>query len=81
VDLSFLAAHAGPPPLEKGMEIAEQAYGTAIRRSLRSSLDGFKGNRSRANAHIRSLGVEDTQTLRRGIQLLGKLVQEPKKAV
>ena len=81
VDLSFVAAHAGRPPLDKGMEIAEQAYGTAVRRSLRSSLDGFKGNRSRANAHIRSLGVEDTQTLRKGLQLLGKLVQEPKKTV
>lgn len=76
VDLSFIAAHAGRPPLEKGMEIAEQAYGTAIRRSLRSSLDGFKGNRSRANAHTRSLGVDDRQTLRKGLQLLGKLAQE-----
>jgi hypothetical protein len=63
------------------MEIAEQAYGTAVRRSLRLSLDGFKGNRRRANAHIRSLGVEDTQTLRKGLQLLGRLVQKPKKTV
>lgn len=76
VDLSFVAAHAGRPALEKGMEIAEQAYGTAIRRSLRSSLDRFKSNRSLANAHIRSLGVEDTQTLRKGLRLLGKLVKE-----
>src|SRR3990170_6388137 len=30
VDLAFIAAHAGRPPLEEGMEIAEQAYGTAI---------------------------------------------------
>jgi hypothetical protein len=81
VDLSFIAAHAGRPPLEEGMEIAEQAYGTAIQTSLRSTLDSFKGNRSRSNAHIRSLGVEDTQTLRKGIQLLGKLVREPKNAV
>jgi hypothetical protein len=81
VDLAFIAAHAGPPPLEEGMEIAEQAYGTAIRTSLRSTLDSFKGNRGRANAHLRSLGVEDTQTLRKGLQLLDKLVQEPKKAV
>ena len=82
VDLAFIAAHAGRPPLEEGMEIAEQAYGTAIRRSLRSSLDSFKGNRGRANAHLRSLGVEDTQTLRKGLQLLGKLVvEEPKKIV
>ena len=62
-------------PLFCGMEIAEQAYGTAIRNSLQSSLDDFKSNRSRANAHIRSLGVEDTQTLRKGLKLLGKLVQ------
>lgn len=81
VDLSFIAVHAGRPALEEGMGIAEQAYGTAVRQSLRSTLDAFKGSRSRANAHIRSLGVEDTQTLRKGIQLLGKLVGEPKKAV
>jgi len=78
VDLAFIAAHAGRPPLEEGMEIAEQAYGTAIRRSLRSSLEGFKGNRSRANAHLRSLGVEDTQTLRKGLQLLGRLEPKPR---
>jgi hypothetical protein len=82
VDLAFIAAHAGRPPLEEGMDIAERAYGTAIRRSLRSSLDSFKGNRGRANAHLRSLGVEDPQTLRKGLQLLGKLVvEEPKKIV
>lgn len=81
IDLSFIAVHADRPPLEEGLRIAEQAYGTAIRKSLRSTLDSFKGNRSRANAHIRSLGVEDTQTLRKGIQLLGKLVREPKKAI
>lgn len=81
VDLAFIAAHAGRPPLEEGMEIAEQAYGTAIRKSLRSTLDSFKGNRGRANAHLRSLGVRDTQTLRKGIQLLGKLVREPTSAV
>ncbi len=75
VDLSFVAVHASPPQLEKGMEMAEQAYGAAIRRSLRLSLDSFKGNRSRAAAHIRSLGVEDTQTLRKGLKLLGKLVE------
>lgn len=81
VDLSFIAAHAGLPPLKKGMEIAEQAYGAAIRTSLRSTLDDFKGNRSRASANIRSLGVEDTHTLRKGIQVLGKLVRERKNAV
>lgn len=81
VDLSFVAVHANRLQLEKGLEIAEQAYGTAIRKSLRSSLDSFKGNRSRANAHIRSLGVEDTQTLRKGLKLLGKLVEGSKKTV
>lgn len=73
VDLSFVAAQAGRPPVEQGMAIAEQAYGTAVRKSLQSSLDAFKSNRSRANAHLRSLGVEDTQTLRAGLRLLGKL--------
>lgn len=78
VDLAFIAAHAGRRPLEEGMEIAEQAYGSAIQKNLRSTLDRFKGNRGRTNSDLYSLGVEDTQTLRKGIQLLGKLVQEPK---
>ncbi|MCI0517851.1 MAG: nucleotidyl transferase AbiEii/AbiGii toxin family protein [Woeseiaceae bacterium] len=80
VDLAFITVHAGLPAVEEGMKIAEQAYGTAIRTSLRSTLDGFKGDRSRTNAHIRSLGVEDTQTLRKGIRLLGKIFREPKSA-
>lgn len=75
VDLSFAAACAGRLPLEKGMQIAAQAYGTAIRDGLRSSLDLFKSNRSRANAHLRSLGVEDTQTFRKGLKVLGKLAR------
>jgi hypothetical protein len=75
VDLAFIAAHAGRSPIEEGMEIAEQAYGTTIRSSLRLSHDGFKANRSRTKAHLRSLGVEDTQTLRKGLQLLGKLAR------
>ncbi|HSD70221.1 MAG TPA: hypothetical protein VLB07_11750 [Woeseiaceae bacterium] len=74
VDLAFVAARAGRPLVEKGMITAEQAYGTAVRTSLQSSLDAFKSNRSRANAQLRSLGVEDTQTLRAGLRLLGKLV-------
>jgi Nucleotidyl transferase AbiEii toxin, Type IV TA system len=77
VDLAFIAAHSGRQPLVEGMEIAEQAYGSTIQRSLRSTLDRFKGNRGRTNADIRSLGVDDAQTLRKGIQLLGKLVREP----
>lgn len=75
VDLAFLSAHAGRAPIEAGIEIAEQAYGTAIRRCLRLSLNSFKTNRSRTKANLRSLGVEDTQTMRKGIQVLGKLVQ------
>lgn len=76
VDLSFLAVHAGRTPLEEGMEIAETAYGAAIRKSLRSSLDTFKANRSRASAHVRALAVDDTQALRKGLQVLRKLVAD-----
>jgi hypothetical protein len=76
VDLSFVAVHAERPQLEKGMQIAEQAYGAAIRRSLRLSLDSFKSNRSRAAAHVRSLEVEDTRTLQKGLKVLGKLVED-----
>lgn len=74
VDLAFVAAHASKHALQEGLEIAEQAYGAAVRRYLQLSLDNFKGNRTRANACMRSLGVEDTQTLRKGLRILSKIV-------
>lgn len=75
VDLSFAAVNAGRPPLEEGLEIAAGAYGTVIQTSLRTTLERFKGNRSLANAQLRSLGVEDTRTMRMGLRLLGELIQ------
>jgi hypothetical protein len=75
IDLAFAAAHAGKNPLREALELAEQAYGTAVWRSLRLSLDNFKNNRSRANACIRSLGIEDTRTLRKGLRILGSVAE------
>jgi hypothetical protein len=76
VDLAFVAAGSGTRPLLEGMEMAEQAYGTAVRKSLRSSLDAFKENRRLIGTHIRALGVEDTRTLRKGLRVLHKIVQD-----
>jgi hypothetical protein len=54
---------------EAGLAIAEQADGAAVRRSLGSSLEAF-GNRSRAIACAKSLGVDDTTTMRKGLKAL-----------
>ena len=75
VDLAFAAAAWGEQPLGTGMAVAEQAYGQAVRTALHASLDSFKHNRSRARDQLRSLGVEDTPTLRKGLQALGKMFQ------
>lgn len=70
VDLAFAAVHAGKPALSSGLALAEQAYGSAVRRSLRSTIDTFRESRARAKASIDSLGIKDTATLRKGVRSL-----------
>jgi hypothetical protein len=74
IDLAFATAHFGRPVLEAGCAIADEAYGTAVRRYLGSSLKLFR-NRSRATAYIKSLGVDDTTTLRKGLRMLVAVAQ------
>jgi hypothetical protein len=74
VDLAFVAVGVGKPALRDGLAIAEQAYGKAVRRSLRVALDAFRQNRTRANACIRSLAIEDTARLRKGLRILRTMI-------
>jgi hypothetical protein len=69
IDLAFAAARFGRPTFDAGSAIAEGAYGTAVRRYLGSSLESFR-DRSRAAACIKSLAVDDTATLRKGLRVL-----------
>ena len=69
IDLAFAAVHFGKPIYAAGLEIAEQAYGSAVRRYLDASLTAFR-NRTRAAACIKSLAVSDTVTLRKGLRAL-----------
>jgi hypothetical protein len=69
IDLAFAAVAFGRPTFDAGLELAERAYGVAARRYLAASLDAFK-NRARAAHCIKSLGVEDTATLRKGLRTL-----------
>jgi hypothetical protein len=73
IDLAFAAVHFGKPTLIEGLNLAEQAYGAAVRRYLGLALDLFKKNRARAAACIESLAVEDTTTLRKGLRVLRAL--------
>lgn len=70
IDLAFVSVHVGKDALSKGFAIAEQAYGSAVRRCLNLAIDEFRNNRSRAKACLDSLGVEDTSLLRKGIRSL-----------
>ena len=69
IDLAFAAVHFGKPIFMDGLTIAEQVYGSAVRRYLDASLAAFR-NRSRAAACIESLGLSDSATLRKGLRLL-----------
>jgi len=69
IDLAFATAHFGKPVLAAGMAIAEQAYGSAVRRYLEASLAAFL-NRKRAAVCIESLALSDTATLRKGLRAL-----------
>jgi hypothetical protein len=73
IDLAFAAAHFGKPTLLEGLAVAEQAYGTAVRRYLGLALALFQKNRARAGACIESLAVDDTATLRKGLRALRAL--------
>lgn len=69
IDLAFAAAHFAKPVLDRGFALAEEVYGTAVRRYLAASLDAFR-DRKRAAACIAALAVDDTATLRRGLKTL-----------
>lgn len=69
IDLAFAAARLGKPTFDAGLTVAEGAYGSAVRRYLGASLDAFKP-RTRASQCIKSLAVDDTPTLRRGLRAL-----------
>jgi hypothetical protein len=69
IDLAFAAVAFGRPTFDAGLALAEQAYGTAARRYLAASLDAFQ-QRTRAAQCIRSLAVDDTATLRKGLRAL-----------
>lgn len=69
IDLAFAAVGFGKPIFAAGLDIAEGAYGAAVRRYMDSSLAAFR-NRSRAAACIESLAVTDTVTLRKGLRAL-----------
>jgi hypothetical protein len=73
IDLAFAAVHFGKPTLIEGLNVAEQAYGAAVRRYLGLALDLFQKNRGRAGVCIESLAVEDTTTLRKGLRVLRAL--------
>jgi hypothetical protein len=69
IDLAFAAARLGRPVFDAGLVIAEGAYGTAVRRYLAASLEAFR-DRGRAAASIKSLAIDDTPTLRKGLRAL-----------
>jgi hypothetical protein len=69
IDLAFAAARFARPVLEDGMALAEQVYGTAVRRYLAAALEAF-ADRRRAAACINALAVDDTVTLRKGLRTL-----------
>jgi hypothetical protein len=69
IDLAFAAACFGRPTFDAGLALAEEAYGAAVRRYLDASLVAFR-QRARAAQCIKSLAIDDTATLRKGLRAL-----------
>lgn len=75
VDLAFIAASLGKRGLRGGLAIAQGAYGAAVLKQLESSLTELSASRHRAAGHLKTLGVTDTPTLRKGLKALRELVK------
>ena len=73
IDLAFLAASRGKQALEPGLQLAETAYGSAVRRALKLALATFSENPRHASDCARSLGIEDRVSLRKGLATLKTL--------
>lgn len=69
-DLAFLAADQGKKQMVAGLELAEAAYGKAVCRHLGLVLDKYTAERVRAAAAIKTLGITDGVTLKKGMQIL-----------
>jgi hypothetical protein len=70
IDLAFAAVHFGRAVVKDGMAQAAEAYGLAVGSHLERVLREFRDNRRHAAACIRSLGVDDSATLRKGLRVL-----------
>lgn len=74
IDLAFAASHFDTSVVENGLALAEQAYGTAVRRYLALTLDSMQNDRARANACIKALEIADLARLRKGLRTLRSLL-------
>ena len=73
VDLAFLAASETRATLDEGLKRAEGAYGAAVRAGLARSLERLTRRRGRIAECARILGVEDRETLKKGLAVLQRL--------
>jgi hypothetical protein len=78
IDLAFAAANFGRETFDDGLALAASTYGTAVRRYLAASLDAFK-SRTRASQCVKSLGVDDTATMRKGLRALRAWIQSKRR--
>jgi hypothetical protein len=69
VDLAFLAAAHGSSALEAGYRMAQAAYGKAVERQLARALGKF-AQRNHSQEVLQALGIEDRETLRKGLRSL-----------
>lgn len=69
IDLAFMAADWSDREVKKGFELAEEAYGASVSRTLRSTLDLFS-DKSHRNHCVADLGVDNSRHLTRGLKKL-----------
>jgi hypothetical protein len=75
VDLAFLAARYGARALSPGLELAKEAFGSAVERQLKLVLAKLKADRGYAMRSATGLGLEDRLRLRKGLALIGALLE------
>lgn len=75
IDLAHIAAHRGIKALMPGLDLAQTAYGSAIREQLRQVLAHLRADKHRLQNHAAALGIEDTRILRKGLKALAGLLR------
>lgn len=76
IDLAFIGAHHDAQALLPGFHLARTAYGTAVIKQLKLTLEHLRAEKRRLTNHAAALGIENLPELRRGLKILSALADK-----